>query len=66
MFVPVNILHDLGKEAVGRLPDLMRRSVIDLESARTCREYRYYVVPIPMPDADTVDPLAAEMDRALQ
>ena len=35
LLVPVNILHDLGQKAVGRLPDLVRGSVVDLEGART-------------------------------
>ena len=31
LFVAVNVLHDLGQETISRPPDLMRRSVIDLE-----------------------------------
>lgn len=35
LFVPVNVLHDLGQKTVGRLPDLVRGSIVDLKRART-------------------------------
>jgi hypothetical protein len=35
LLIAVNVLHDLGKEPVGSLPDLVRRSIVDLERART-------------------------------
>ena len=34
LLVPVNVLHDLGQKAIGGLPDLVRRSIVDLERAR--------------------------------